>query len=40
VKNVYNDLRILERLGFIRLVREGKSLVPELLVQEVTILLG
>jgi predicted transcriptional regulator len=40
VKNVYNDLRILEGLGFIRLIKEGKSLVPELLVQEVTILLG
>ena len=40
VKNVYGDLRVLERLSFIRLVKEGKSLVPELLVQEVTILLG
>jgi len=40
VKNVYGDLRILEQLGFVRLVKEGKSLVPELLVQEVTILLG
>jgi predicted transcriptional regulator len=40
VKNVYGDLRALEHLGFIRLVKEGKSLVPELLVQEVTILLG
>ena len=40
VKNVYGDLRTLEHLGFIRLIKEGKSLVPELLVQEVTILLG
>jgi predicted transcriptional regulator len=40
VKNVHGDLRILEGLGFVRLVREGKSLVPELLVQEFTILLG
>ncbi len=40
VKNIYGDLRILEQLGFVRLVKEGKSLVPELLVQEVTILLG
>jgi predicted transcriptional regulator len=40
VKNVYGDLRVLERLGFIRLVKEGNSLVPELLVQEITILLG
>jgi predicted transcriptional regulator len=40
VKNVHSDLRVLEGLGFVRLVREGKSLVPELLVQEFTILLG
>ena len=39
VKNVYNDLKILDRLGFIRLVREGRRVVPELLVQEITILL-
>jgi predicted transcriptional regulator len=39
VKNVYNDLKALEGLGFVRLVREGRSLVPELLVHEVTILL-
>ena len=40
VKNVYNDLKQLEHLGFLRLVREGRNLVPELLIQEVTILLG
>jgi predicted transcriptional regulator len=40
VKNVHGDLRILERLGFVRLVEEGKSLAPELLVQEFTVLLG
>lgn len=39
VKNVYNDLKALESLGFIRLVKEGKRSVPELLVHEVTILL-
>ena len=39
VKNVYNDLKALEGLGFVRLVKEGRSMVPELLVQEVTILL-
>jgi predicted transcriptional regulator len=39
VKNVYNDLKALEGLGFVRLVREGRSLIPELLVHEVTILL-
>jgi predicted transcriptional regulator len=40
VKNVHGDLRVLERLGFVRLVEEGKSLAPELLVQEFTVLLG
>lgn len=39
VKNVYNDLKTLESLGFVRLVREGRNSVPELLVHEVTILL-
>ena len=40
VKNVYSDLKQLERLGFLRLVREGRNIIPELLIQEVTILLG
>jgi len=40
VKNVYNDLRTLESMGLISLVRMGRSLVPELLVYEITILLG
>ena len=40
VKNIYSDLRILEHIGFLRLVAEGRSLVPELLIQEITILLG
>lgn len=39
VKNVYTDLKALEGLGFIRLVRDGRKLIPELLVKEVTILL-
>ena len=39
VKNVYNDLKTLERLGFLRLVKEGRRLSPELLVHEITILL-
>jgi predicted transcriptional regulator len=39
VKNVYNDLKALEGLGFVRLEREGRRRVPELLVQEITILL-
>ena len=40
VKNVYNDLKVLEGLGFVRLVRQGRRTLPELLVQEVTLLLG
>ncbi|RLI07920.1 hypothetical protein DRO42_07275 [Candidatus Bathyarchaeota archaeon] len=40
VKNVYGDLKVLEGLGFVRLVREGRRVVPELLVQELTLLLG
>ena len=33
VKNVYNDLKTLESLGFVRLVKEGRRLVPDLLVR-------
>jgi DNA-binding transcriptional ArsR family regulator len=40
VKNVYQDLKILERLGFISLRKEGRSLIPEQIVYEITILLG
>ena len=39
VKNVYMDLKKLESLGLIRLVKEGRSMIPELLVHEVTLLL-
>jgi predicted transcriptional regulator len=38
VKNVYNDLKILESLGFVRLIKEGRRLVPDLLVKEITFL--
>ena len=40
VKNVYNDIKFLERIGFVRLSKEGRGMVPELLVQELTISLG
>jgi hypothetical protein len=40
VKNVYNDIKFLERIGFVKLSKEGRGLVPELLVQELTISLG
>jgi predicted transcriptional regulator len=39
VKNVHNDLKILESLGFVALRREGRSLVPEQVVFEINILL-
>jgi predicted transcriptional regulator len=39
VKNVYSDLKALDGLGFVRLVRDGKRIIPTLLVQEITILL-
>lgn len=40
VKNVYLDLKTLESLGLITLKRRGRSLVPELRVEEMTLLLG
>ena len=40
VKNVYNDLKILEELGFIALTPDGRRLVPELIVYEINIQLG
>ncbi|OGD54173.1 hypothetical protein A3K81_02000 [Candidatus Bathyarchaeota archaeon RBG_13_60_20] len=40
VKNVHSDLKALERMGFVALVREGRSMVPELLVYEITLILG
>jgi predicted transcriptional regulator len=38
VKNVYNDLKTLEGLGFVRLIKEGRRLIPDLLVKEITLL--
>ena len=40
VKNVYLDLKALESLGLITLRRRGRSLIPELRVEELTLLLG
>lgn len=40
VKNIYNDLKVLEKLGFISLRPEERRLVPELIVYEINILLG
>jgi predicted transcriptional regulator len=40
VKNIYVDLKILENFGFVRLERMGRRIKPELIVQEITLLLG
>jgi predicted transcriptional regulator len=40
VKNVYHDLMFLAKLGFVNLHREGRNIKPELLVREITLLLG
>ncbi len=40
VKNVYQDLQALKKLGFVTLVKRGKrSVVPETLVEEITLLI-
>jgi len=40
VKNVYQDLKVLSRFGFVRLnKRRGRSIVPETLVKEITFLI-
>ena len=36
VKNVYTDLKILEQMNFVELVKEGRNIVPKLKVREVT----
>ncbi len=38
VKNVYNDVNILESLGLIELVKYGRRMIPDLLVKEITFL--
>jgi hypothetical protein len=40
VKNVYEDLKVLNKLGFIKLnKRKGRALIPETLVKEITFLI-
>jgi len=40
VKNVYQDLQVLSKLGFVKLnKRKGRALVPETLVKEITFLI-
>jgi len=40
VKNVYEDLKVLSRFGFVKLSkRRGRAIVPETLVKEITFLI-
>jgi len=40
VKNVYQDLKVLKSLGFVRFKKKGKrNIVPETLVEEITLLI-
>lgn len=40
VKNVYQDLQVLKKLGFIKFTKRGKrNIVPETLVEEITFLI-
>jgi predicted transcriptional regulator len=38
VKNVYNDLKVLESFRLIELVKDGRRMIPGLLVKEITFL--
>jgi DNA-binding transcriptional ArsR family regulator len=38
VKNVYNDLKVLESFRLIELVKDGRRMIPDLLVKEITFL--
>jgi len=37
IKNVYQDLTILQEKGFIRLLRKGKNVTPRLLIDQITL---
>jgi len=37
IKNVYQDLTILQKNGFIRLQRKGRSVTPRLLIDQITL---
>jgi hypothetical protein len=40
VKNVYQDLQVLHKLGFVKLTKQkGRALIPETLVKEITFLI-
>jgi DNA-binding transcriptional ArsR family regulator len=40
VKNVYQDLKVLNKLGFVKLKKQkGRALIPETLIREITFLI-
>jgi predicted transcriptional regulator len=40
VKNVYQDLKVLSKFGFVKLnKRRGRAIIPETLVKEITFLI-
>lgn len=40
IKNVYGDLKVLEKLGFVKLERRGKKIHPIPLLKEITLIMG
>jgi len=41
VKNVYQDLQVLKKIGFVKLnKRKGKAIIPETLVREITFIIS
>jgi predicted transcriptional regulator len=39
VKNVYNDLQALRRIGFVQLNKRGRAVIPETLVKEISFII-
>jgi hypothetical protein len=39
VKNVYNDLQVLRRIGFVKLNKKGRAVIPETLVKEISFII-
>ncbi|MHA1581567.1 MAG: HVO_A0114 family putative DNA-binding protein [Candidatus Baldrarchaeia archaeon] len=37
IKNVYQDLTVLQKNGFIRLLRKGRNVTPRLLIDQITL---
>jgi hypothetical protein len=39
VKNVYNDLQVLRKIGFVKLNKKGRAVIPETLVKEISFII-